>query len=585
MTVSVTFNGTRLNSADSLTGWTALKISGTGGGPSAAAADGAIEGNGAVTAQVSRQFVALYYDLGAGNELDFGVGGANEGQMIYIWGNFLAAALLNNQNANGFGVFLESSTPGTGQYHCWTFYGADTYAGGWKRFILDPTLSATTSSGTAINTGSIRYIGLFANVGSTTARFDNLIVDSIDVGTGITVTGTSTDGLFKELAANEEANRYGIVTSLNDSGTAFELAGKLILGDTTAASTITDEDSKIFVAEPKYYNGVQTTRAVPVTYFGIEVVGGAGNQSLKLGQEVGTTDGRNGISFVGNGTYTTGIDFSDGNVETGDWLGCTLESIRGTLSFDSSNHKFRGNTLVDCGSVVFTSGSTASDCSFVNCQPASHSDASLVSCSFIEGIGLTATVTSDLSNLSSCRFVKGTLGHAVQVTSVGSGTMTWDCTAVGYDAGATGSPVTPTSTGSETIYVSTSSGSLTINVADGATIPSIRSAGATVNVVAGQRTFTVTVQDINTGSALQNARVYVTAAAGGALTEGTVIIDKALTNASGQASDTRSYSSPQPYTGNIRLASSGVFYKATTISGTISSSSDTSITVSMIPDE
>ena len=113
MTVSVTFNGTRLNSADSLTSWTALKISGTGGGPSAAAADGSIEGNGAVTAQVSRQFVALYYDLGAGNELDFGVGGANEGQMIYIWGNFLAAALLNNQNANGFGVFLESSTPGT----------------------------------------------------------------------------------------------------------------------------------------------------------------------------------------------------------------------------------------------------------------------------------------------------------------------------------------------------------------------------------------------------------------------------------------------------------------------------------------
>ena len=585
MTVSVAFNGTPINAADSLTGWTALKISGTGGGPSAAAADGAIEGSGAVTAQVSRQFVALYYDVGAGNELDFGSGGANEGQMIYIWGNFLAAALLNNQNANGFGVFLESSTPGTGQYHCWTFDGADTYAGGWKRFILDPTLSVSTSSGTAINTGAIRYIGLFADVGNSTARFDNLIVDSIDVGTGITVTGTSTDGLFKELAENEKANRYGIVTSLNASDTAFELAGKLILGDTTTASTITDEDSKIFVAEPTYYNGVQTTRAVPVTYFGIEVVGGAGSQSLKLGQEVGTTDGRNGISLVGNDTYTTGIDFSDGNVETGDWLGCTLESIRGTLSFDSSNHKFRGNTLVDSGSVVFTSGSTASDCSFVNCQPAFHADASLVSCSFIEAIGNVATVTSDLSNLSSCRFVKGTSGHAVQLTSVGNGTMTWDCTAEGYDAGATGSPVTPTSTGDETIYVSTSSGSLTINVADGATIPSIRSAGATVNVVAGQRTFTVTVQDINTSSALQNARVYVTAAAGGALTEGTVIIDKALTNASGQASDTRSYSSPQPYTGNIRLASSGVFYKATTISGTISSSSDTSITVSMIPDE
>ena len=587
MTVSVAFNGTPINAADSLTGWSALKISGTGGGPSAATADGQIEGNGAVTCVVSRQFVALYYDLGAGNELDFGVGGANQGQMIYIWGNFLAAALLNNQNANGFGVFLESSTPGTGQYHCWTFDGADTYAGGWKRFILDPTLSASTSSGTAINTGAIRYIGLFADVGGTTARFDNLIVDSIDVGTGLTATGTSTLGLFEELVADETTNRYGVVTSLNESETAFQLAGKLVLGDTTTASTISDEDSKVFVAEPKYYNGTAVVNSVPASFFGIDVVGGTGTQSLILGQEVGTTDGRNGISIVGNDSYQFNIDFSDGNVETGDWLGCTLENVDGTLSFDSSSHKFRGNTLVQCGSISFVAGSTATDCSFVSSgQVVLNTTASLGSCSFTESTATAAVTTTEIENLSSCSFTKGASGHAVELTSVGDGSMNWSCTVSGYDAGVTGSDVAVTTpTGDEAIYVNVGSGTLTINVADGATIPSIRSAGATVNVVAGQRTFTVTVQDINTGSALQNARVYVTAAAGGGLADGTVIIDKALTNGSGQVSDTRSYSSDQPYTGNVRLASSGVFYKSTTISGTISSSNDTDLTVSMIPDE
>jgi hypothetical protein len=587
MTVSVAFNGTPINAADSLTGWTALKISGTGGGPSAAAADGSIEGSGAVTAQVSRQFVALYYDLGAGNELDFGVGGANEGQLIYIWGNFLAAALLNNQNANGLGIFLESSTPGTAQYHCWTFDGADTYAGGWKRFILDPTLSASTSSGTAINTGAIRYIGLFADVGGTTARFDNLIVDSIDVGTGLTVTGTSTLGLFEELVADETTNRYGVVTSLNESETAFQLAGKLVLGDTTTTSTISDEDSKVFIVEPKYYNGTAVVNSVPASFFGIDVVGGTGTQSLILGQEVGTTDGRNGVTIVGNDSYQFNIDFSDGNVETGDWLGCTLENVDGTLSFDSSSHKFRGNTLVQCGSISFVAGSTASDCSFVSSgQVVLNTTASLSSCSFTESTATAAVTTTEIENLSSCSFTKGTSGHAVELTSVGDGSMNWSCTASGYDAGVTGSDVAVTTpTGDETIYVNVGSGALTINVADGATIPSIRSAGATVDVVAGQRTFTVTVQDINTSSALQNARVYVTAAAGGGLAEGTVIIDRVLTNASGQVSDTRSYSSDQPYTGNVRLASSGVFYKSTTISGTISSSNDTDLTVSMIPDE
>ena len=113
--------------------------------------------------------MALYYDVGAGNELDFSGGGANEGQLLYLWANFLAPALLLTRSATpagGFCVFLESSTPGTSQYHCWAFEGSDTYAGGWKRFVLDPTLSATTSLGTAINTASIRYIGLYADVGN-----------------------------------------------------------------------------------------------------------------------------------------------------------------------------------------------------------------------------------------------------------------------------------------------------------------------------------------------------------------------------------------------------------------------------------
>jgi hypothetical protein len=144
MAASVEFIGTVLDTADSTTGWTALKISGTGGGPSAAAADGSIEGTGAVTTVVSRQFVALYFDLGGGNELDFTGGGAEEGQMIYVWAQFLAPALLESLEATngGFGIFLESSAPGTGQYHCWGFFGPENYAGGWKRMVLDPTTAA-----------------------------------------------------------------------------------------------------------------------------------------------------------------------------------------------------------------------------------------------------------------------------------------------------------------------------------------------------------------------------------------------------------------------------------------------------------
>lgn len=583
MTVSVAWDGngrqfTANNGSDSVT---VVKYAGSGGSPSAAAADGSIEGSTAITVQVSKQGVALF--VAVPSALNFST--TESGQLIYVWGNFLAASLLNTQAANGFGICLSSGTPTASNYSLFTYYGSDNYAGGWVRMILDPTKTRSGGAGT-LNTSNITHIGVFADVGGTTARFDNLILDACDVGNGLIITGTSTLGLFNELLTNEATQRYGVVRSLNDSNSAVEIAGTLTLGDTSAtASTITDEDSKIFAAEPIYYQGAEVN-AVPNTFAAINVVGGSGTNSLSLGQPVSTTGGRNGISIVGNDSYTFGIDFSDGNVETGNWYGCSFENLSGSLTFDAASHNFKGNSISGCAGFTFVTGSEAVDCAFVNsAQITLSGTAALTSCVITESSAASAVTTTELENLSNCSFTKGATGHAVELTSIGDGSMNWDCLLSGYDTGSTGSPITPTSTGDEAIFVNVGSGTLTINVQDGASIPSIRSAGATVNVVAGQRTFTITVKDIDTDAALQNARVYVTAAAGGGLAEGTVIIDKVLTNASGQVSDTRSYSGNQPYVGNIRLASLGTYYKATSISGTISSSADTSINVSLIPDD
>lgn len=583
MTVSVAWDGngrqfTANNGSDSVT---VVKYAGSGGSPSAAAADGSIEGSTAITVQVSKQGVALF--VAVPSALNFST--TESGQLIYVWGNFLAASLLNTQAANGFGICLSSGTPTASNYSLFTYYGSDNYAGGWVRMILDPTKTRSGGAGT-LNTSNITHIGVFADVGGTTARFDNLILDACDVGNGLIITGTSTLGLFNELLTNEATQRYGVVRSLNDSNSAVEIAGTLTLGDTSAtASTITDEDSKIFAAEPIYYQGAEVN-AVPNTFAAINVVGGSGTNSLSLGQPVSTTGGRNGISIVGNDSYTFGIDFSDGNVETGNWYGCSFENLSGSLTFDAASHNFKGNSISGCAGFTFVTGSEAVDCAFVNsAQITLSGTAALTSCVITESSAASAVTTTELENLSNCSFTKGATGHAVELTSIGDGSMNWDCSLSGYDTGSTGSPITPTSTGDEAIFVNVGSGTLTINVQDGASIPSIRSAGATVNVVAGQRTFTITVKDIDTDAALQNARVYVTAAAGGGLAEGTVIIDKVLTNASGQVSDTRSYSGNQPYVGNIRLASLGTYYKATSISGTISSSADTSINVSLIPDD
>ena len=352
MTVTVAWQGAgrQFTANISTDTGTILKYRGTGGTPIAAAADGAIEGTDALTVAVNKTGVCFFVLLPTA--LDFSVGGTEEGQLIYVWGNFLAAGILATQADadGGFGICLSSGTPSSSNYSLFSFYGSDNYSGGWKRMVLDPTKTRSAGVGT-LTTSNITHIGVFANVGTTTARFDNLILDACDVGTGLKVTGTSTLGLMKELLANEAANAYGIVTALNDSETAFELSGELIIGDDagTAATTVVDEDSKIFASEPKYYNG-GSVASCPVTFTGFKLVGnGTGATSVIIGKQVGSDKGRNGWSVVGNATYDVGFDFDDGNVNTCEFYGTVFEELTGVLSWGSTTaHKAFSVTFNNC---------------------------------------------------------------------------------------------------------------------------------------------------------------------------------------------------------------------------------------------
>lgn len=578
MAISVAFNGNgRQYSANNATDTvTVVKYNGSGGSPSAAAADGSIEGSTAITVQVSKQGVALF--VAVPTALDFT--STEAGQLIYVWGNFLAASLLNTQAANGFGICLSSGTPTASNYSLYSFYGSDNYSGGWVRMVLDPNETRSGGAGT-LSLSNITHIGVFADVGGTTARFDNLILDACDVGTGITVTGTTTgDTLFSEILTNEATNRYGVVRSLNDDGTAIELLGKLVLGDTTAASTLTDVDSKIFAGNPKYYDTAETT-SIPLTSFGVELVGGGSANEVSLGKAVGSTGGRNGISLVGNDTYNIGFDFSDGNVNTGNFLGCSFENLSGTLSFDAASHNFKGNSISGCGSFSFVTGSTAFECAFVaSGQVVLNGNAALNDCVITNSTATSAVSTNDLDNIIDCTFTSGGTGHAIDLGTISaSDTMNYNNNDSGY-AGTDGS------TGNETILVNVASGqTLTINVGSGKSTPTIKNDGSgTVSVVAGQVTTTITVKDVNTQTAIQGARVYIIADSGGPLAQGTVIIN-ALTDSNGQVSDTRSLASNQPITGYARKSSASPLYKNAPITGTINNGSGLSITSLMIPDE
>lgn len=281
---------------------------------------------------------------------------------------------------------------------------------------------------------------------------------------------------------------------------------------------------------------------------------------------------------------STVITATGGSVISGNPTGATARKpdviVTGTSgSIDFSNRTFDGLRIM-----TLTAGVTIAGATIANSGLITLGGATLDACSVFESPAAIALETDDLDLLDACTFTSSGTGHAVDLGTISaSDTMGWSCFESGYAA-------TDGSTGNETILVSVAtSQTLTINVASGASTPTIYNTGAgTVSVVSGQVTTTITVVDIDTGSPLEDANVYLVAAAGGPLAVDTVIIGTAtLTNASGIVTDTRSLASNQPVTGRVRRATPayGTLYKTSPITGTIDSASGLTVTVQMIKDE
>ena len=116
-------------------------------------------------------------------------------------------------------------------------------------------------------------------------------------------------------------------------------------------------------------------------------------------------------------------------------------------------------------------------------------------------------MVSNLNIITGCTFNSNGTGHAVDLGTISANqTLNWDNNDTDY-AAANGA------TGNETILVSVDSGvTLTINVSDTGTVPTYYNTGlGTVNVVAGQKTFTFTLSPAITG---YEWRIYSVTAVG-----------------------------------------------------------------------
>lgn len=530
--------------AEDTTNWSAY-----GGGASglSASPDLAMQGTNCVDKQITNADKGMYYDNGAGITL-------GTGDHVFIWHFCGTPGLTDTLALKGASVLVGSAGTAYCQYHV---EGNDTYGAAGRVARCYPIDYSVRTS----NTGSAPYRSVTGTPGANpqvfggglvttaTVKGSNVGIDAIRYGTGAYLTagelisagdGSDNPCTFAGFATQNDAiaNRWGILTSVAGS---YELQGRFVIGQNNAgtATLCRFQDSDVNIAF------VNTAHA-------------ASDFTQIIVDHASTVCNLTNLNLTALGTANPGRFVVNANNPTvsitgGTWTGIGITTLR-------SNTTVTGTTWRAAAKV------TANGASFTDCV--------FDSSSATEALGI-----ADLDLLDNCTFISDGTGHGVDLGTISAtDTMGWNCTDTGYTAA---------SSGNETILVNVASGqTLTINVAAGASTPSVYNTGAgTVNVVSGQVTLTVTVRDINTNAVIEGARVLVVADTGGSMTPGDAIIDKVLTNASGVASDTRSYSGNQPITGRVRKASSGTLYKTAPIAGTIDSGTGLSLTVLMIPDE
>lgn len=449
MAISITTDLQVITTADTTTAnGTFYRLNGVNSGNPLAEADAFVQGAGCIANKTG----------GAASNVDTG-GHFNAtatfdltDQHLFVWRLIVTAGNMLTRANQGVSIGLtNTSTTSTSAWSTtnmkrWNVDGSDTMpvSQGWKCYVIDPAGAADVSAGT-LTLNAVRNVGILCRQTSgVNTGLNNVFVDVIRRGTGLTAT-TSLAGdtiTFQSIydVDRTTANAWGILTQ--NAGIYYG-AGKMTIGATgqTAPCNFTDVDQ------------VLIWRDYPVddALYELRLLGASGNKTTMT---LTACVVRGQAGQVWNITADANSDFKA--------YACSFANIRSAVLSAGS---VLDSCSIDVSGTIDVNGATISNCDFSN-QTASQ---------------LKFDAPSDAANVSGCAFASDGTGHAIEITAIGTYTLN--------SLSFTGFAATNGSTGNETIYVNVASGSVTIN-SDSAI--SVRTAGATVTVVAGQKTLSVT---------------------------------------------------------------------------------------------
>ncbi len=447
----------------STTGWTAL-----GGGASGLVApetDFFIQGSNCISkAAWTAATKGMIFGAGAGVTVP-------SGKALFYWWYYWAQNSLDTEANGGVQMLIGSSAAAFKQYY---LKGSDTdIYGGWINDAVDPTLAADATTGAP--SATLQFFGVQCKVVGGPTKGQPLGIDAIRYGRDFTCTNGDLANGYATFAGAATFNdnisrRYGQFQAI-DGG--YLMKGRFLMGSSGTAVDFRDSNRSITI---------QNTKKVGSTFNTFEVQNASSNVSWT------------NINIAALGTVSRG------------------EFVV------TDNATIAKNTCVftDMGAFTYKSSSTLTNCTYRRCNLITQGGATFSGCTFDSTNDSTRAVTADNASLfSSCKFVSSGTKHGLEIRPTGAGPFNYTlsaCTFTGY-AGSDGS------TGNEAVYINpvTGSANITLNITNGGTTPSIRLAAGysgTFTLVTGSVTITITVKT-TTGTAIQNALVYIEAATGG----------------------------------------------------------------------
>jgi hypothetical protein len=542
---TVTANNTRIDDAEDIVGWDSI---GSGQG-------GSIEGS--FFFQGSLLYNRKVTDsAGAGGAyLPSSDGGFPIDMSPGLRKAFLVKCVVTDygglQTTNGVQVRLGS---GTAAYHEYIVGGSlapipslKSYPpkGGFVITAIDPSVAGyrNATAGTP-DLAAIGYYGVAAAFVNSSAKSENVGVDAIDVGTGLTVIGPTADfRSFLDFDEGDTLNRFGYVTS---SSGVITILGMMTVGDASGSlsTQFSDATSRVLFLDGYFAKGFS-------------------------GVHVNLNNAADDVSLLNNIDGTGSVDIEDTRPDL------TVQGASGSMVI--------GGALSNFGDITLTAAVVVSNGASLGCVTLAGGGSSIGEASILTASTANNACVPDLAdhNLVGTTFSQEGTGHAIRIATAGSYTL--DAVSFnGYGATDAGSNPNAGTGLSDACILNDATGVTTINVLNGGDTPTVRNAAGATTIV--NNTVGLSVTALFGGTGLAGARVRLSTEAGGPSAENIVVL-AGVTDAQGKVAITDyAYLGDQPVQGRVRKATGSPYFKTADVVGTITATG-LEITAVMVRDD